>query len=176
MNTAGWKPVDASKAIRFHAIKAASLLVVGAAVSWTDFNFNMLVGGIAAIAVLYGMGQMLFSIRRPWSVIAIHATSAAAAVLLLAASIATRNFQEAQLDARLQPVIGALEAYHQAEGTYPESLKELTPRYLDSVPDCPCHGLLMYSKDGDGFSLTCVTFGFNKRTFDSRWGRWRNWD
>ena len=35
----------------------------------------------------------------------------------------------------LCPILKALEAYNNDNGTYPKNLKILTPKYVDSVPD-----------------------------------------
>jgi hypothetical protein len=64
------------------------------------------------------------------------------------------------------PVIAALASYHQAKGRYPESLKELVPGYVDSIPEevnglaieykpTPTSYSLRFSYEGPGMN-TCV--------------------
>jgi hypothetical protein len=87
---------------------------------------------------------------------------ATGAVLLLALIGSSRVggvMQRHARDVRALQVLDALEAYKKAEGTYPEKLEELVPKYLAEVPR-PGIGLLgneddrfSYSNYGDSYAL-----------------------
>ena len=55
---------------------------------------------------------------------------------------------------RGNPVVGALKLYRADHGRYPQSLQELSPRYLDSIPP-PSWGLKtwIYAAEKGGFDL-----------------------
>lgn len=100
------------------------------------------------------------------------------AVLLVSAPVSC-SIQSRLLELRLQPVIAALKTYRESNGSYPDSLDELVPDYLESVPSCPNRKVVSFTReeaDTAQFSLTCVTFGFNKHTYDSATGAWKDWD
>ena len=89
------------------------------------------------------------------------------------------SVQSRLLELRLQPVIAALKTYRDSNGSYPDSLDELVPDYLESVPSCPDRRDISFTRkeaDTAQFSLTCVTFGFNKHDYDSATGAWKDWD
>jgi hypothetical protein len=100
------------------------------------------------------------------------------AILLVSGPVSC-SIQTRLLELRLQPVIAALKTYRNSNGIYPGSLDELVPDYLQSVPSCPKHKLVFFTRnkaDTTQFGLTCVTFGFNKHTYDSATGAWKDWD
>ncbi|HTY62761.1 MAG TPA: hypothetical protein VMG30_10950 [Acidobacteriota bacterium] len=66
---------------------------------------------------------------------------------------------KAQSEAMLQVTrVGlALKQYKKANGAYPDNLVQLTPSYLDELPEDPCSGnSLLYRKEGGGFLLYSV--------------------
>jgi hypothetical protein len=100
------------------------------------------------------------------------------AILLVSAPVSS-SIQTRLLELRLQPVITALKTYRESNGSYPDSLNKLIPDYLQSVPSCPNHRIAFFTReeaDTAQFSLTCVTFGFNKHTYDSAARTWKDWD
>ncbi len=74
----------------------------------------------------------------------------------------------------LKPTISSLEDYKAKNGSYPSNLKELQPASNSSSTGS--RSGIMYYTDGQAYSLTCVTFGFNKLTYSSSSKTWRNWD
>lgn len=51
----------------------------------------------------------------------------------------------------------ALERHHIARGAYPESLGELIPNYLETLPtDIPAGGVLRYKREGQGYALYSI--------------------
>ena len=52
------------------------------------------------------------------------------------------------------PIINALEQYKSEKGTYPDSLDELVPDYLTSIPTEVNDNPLAYKKNSDSFSLS----------------------
>jgi hypothetical protein len=100
------------------------------------------------------------------------------AVLLVLAPVSC-SVQSRLLEDRLQPIIVALEAYRDVNGSYPRALDGLVPDYMESVPTCPNHKIVYFADKEAGtplFALTCVTFGFNKHTYSAATGSWKDWD
>jgi hypothetical protein len=66
---------------------------------------------------------------------------------------------KAQYEAILQVTRGglALKRYKMANDAYPETLADLTPSFLDTLPKDPCSGNnILYRKEGKGFLLYSV--------------------
>jgi len=99
--------------------------------------------------------------------------------VLLGLSPVSCSVQSRLLEGRLQPVIVALEAYRGVNGSYPNALDALVPDHMESLPTCPNFGITYFTREEAGitrFLLTCVTFGFNKHTYFSATGLWKDWD
>ena len=99
--------------------------------------------------------------------------------ILLGSGPISCSIQSRLLELRLQPVIAALKSYRDINDSYPGSLDELVPDHLKSVPSCPNRRNILFTRkeaDTAQFSLTCVTFGFNKHDYDSATGAWKDWD
>lgn len=75
--------------------------------------------------------------------------------------------------AALEPAIKALEQYQADKGTYPESLEELVPDYLPSVPTEVNDESILYTKMGESYSLAFhyVGPGMNTCTYtpENKW-------
>lgn len=95
---------------------------------------------------------------------------------MLPVGYCTLRIQHYFLDMRLEPLIAAIEAHHKANGRYPATLDDLEL----SPPSCSAVGGLgmrpMYTQSEGSYSLTCMTFGFNHRTYRPAQRRWENWD
>lgn len=85
---------------------------------------------------------------------------------------------------KLAPTITAIENYRRDEGTYPEKLEQLLPKYLTTLPSCFPPGYMPISYDSysqdkfsvkNDFGLTCLTLGFLKATYHPDRG-WYLWD
>ena len=143
-------------------------------------------GGLLAGLVGLGAGWLIFSAPGGWITVAVIATLYALVCMLLAARDSTENqrsglfrlaagalllvaiFGSSRIAATLQrvardqtalDVLVALEAYKQARGTYPETLDELVPDYVEEVPR-PAIGVIRdeddrfaYSNYGDSYAL-----------------------
>lgn len=72
------------------------------------------------------------------------------------------------------PIITALEQYKVKCGNYPEKLESV------ASPQCSActSGKFYYSSRDkrEQYRLTCVTFGFNKHTYQSETQKWTDWD
>ncbi len=156
---------------------AGSLLAVASA---TGFNAAMIAGFVAVPLALLAFvsaakkwdGYTRKSIPQRVGLMVIGA-------ILLVSEPVSCSVQSRLLELRLQPVIAALETYRDINDSYPGSLNELIPDHLQSVPSCPKHKLVFFTRnkaDTTQFGLTCVTFGFNKHTYDSATGAWKDWD
>lgn len=71
------------------------------------------------------------------------------------------------------PVIAALESYYGTEGSYPQSLEELSPNYLTDLPIQEDGSDLDYTAEGSSYSLGFhyTNLGFNECTYrpESGW-------
>lgn len=56
--------------------------------------------------------------------------------------------------AALDPVVQALEKYHAEKGSYPESLDELVPDCISSIPTEVNDESIYYAKSGESYSLS----------------------
>ena len=57
------------------------------------------------------------------------------------------------------PIIEALEKYLSDKGTYPETLEELIPDYIDTIPAEVNENPIAYQKAEDGYSLSFYYIG-----------------
>lgn len=80
-----------------------------------------------------------------------------ACVIGFAGGIAVSKIQINLSKKTAEPIIAALEEYKENTGSYPESLKELTPLYIDRIPtsqmawfDEPYY----YKKEGNNYELS----------------------
>jgi len=156
---------------------AGSLLVVASA---TGFNAAMIAGFVAAPLALLAFvsaagkwdGYTRKSLQQRVALMIIGA------ILLVSGPISC-SVQSRLLELRLQPVIAALKTYRDSNDSYPGSLDELVPDHLKSVPSCPNRKIASFTRkeaDTTQFELTCVTFGFNKHTYNPAAGVWKDWD
>ncbi|MCI5207896.1 MAG: hypothetical protein D3910_03705 [Candidatus Electrothrix sp. ATG2] len=163
---------------RTYKVAIAGLFLVLA--SATGFNAAMIAEFIAAPLALLAF----VSAAKKWGGYTRQSMHLRAGLLIIGAILLVSgpvscSIQTRLLELRLQPVIAALKTYHESNGSYPGSLDELVPDYLQSVPSCPKHKLVFFTRnkaDTTQFGLSCVTFGFNKHTYDSATGAWKDWD
>ncbi len=166
--------------LRRRTRKIALTGVVLVFISAVGFNAAMLVGFVAVPLALHAFvsaarksdGYTRASTRWRAGLMVIGA------VLLVLAPVSC-SVQSRLLEVRLQPIIVALEAYRDVNGSYPGAIDVLVPEYMESIPTCPNFGVLYFPRDEDGtttFALTCVTFGINKHTYFSATGSWKDWD
>ena len=97
--------------------------------------------------------------------------------IILAINISSKK---ESIESSFNPVIGALERYKSANGSYPEKLEALVPEYLTELPCCPGSskpgaGYYLDGKSGD-YVLGCYTFMFSKRLYNSQTKRWKSED
>ncbi len=90
---------------------------------------------LCVLAVLIAAGAVPFFLwKRNWPEL-----RSAAAIILLAIATLAAVFYTLYLHQRLgeangQRIVDAVEAYHKAQGTYPDSLEALIPAYLPTIP------------------------------------------
>lgn len=154
------------------------------AASLSGFNGAFTAGIGAVVALLVPLGNASTT-KRSW-------TDSAAIYGLLGAlgfSVVTCHGNFGRLERDLQPTIDALEAYEAANGEYPESLDDLVPVHLRTLPQsryCVIHHEGIYSlphtpPDADDpharpYHFGCVTFGFYKYSYDVDLQQWYGWD
>ncbi len=172
------RPIQGQLGRRTHRIALAGAVL--ALISAVGFNAAMIVGYVAVPLALLAF----VSAVRKWDGYTRASTywrvglMAIGAVLLVLAPVSC-SLQSRLLDVRLQPIIVALDAYRDVNGSYPRAIDALVPGYMESIPTCPNNRILYFGPEEAGttkFALTCVTFGFNKHTYDSARGSWEDWD
>jgi len=60
--------------------------------------------------------------------------------------------------AKYSPIVNALELYKNDNGQYPSSLNQLTPKYLDHLPDLSNHKL-SYINNENSYELRFTYYG-----------------
>lgn len=108
---------------------------------------------------------------------AVKALGVLGALLLLFVGPASCAIQTRMLEARLEPVIFALETYRLAHGQYPKKLSELNPAVnARCSPSSPRQAHYSATNGDTEFLLMCVNFGMNKHTYSSATQKWRGRD
>jgi len=156
-------------------VAAGALAVLGA----LGFNPNMMVSLVAVPAFLAALLSLIRNLFHGPAAIRNRGLILLAMTLLLAVNLAECRTRTWLLERHLAPVISGLEAYRKAKGFYPDRVDAIVPEFLQGMPRCSEHRPVLYLKNRkgpDGFDLTCVTFGFNKHSYDSVAGAWRDWD
>ena len=74
-------------------------------------------------------------------------------ILLMTGHYGVQSACYAQTRRRAEPVLTALASYYGENGTYPQTLKEITPAYLEHLPEPGCRWLQAYPDHRDGFEL-----------------------
>jgi hypothetical protein len=116
------------------------------------------------------------SIQRPgWGLALVRAAIPA---LTLGLVLGNNVFQQQTAKANAASIVAACQEFHAANGKFPETLDELVPRYLPSVPrakHCLVFGEFLYiDRGGDApvvMWYTIPVFGKNFYDFENR--RWR---
>jgi hypothetical protein len=135
--------------------------------------FTLSVALLGAIGVLYG----LLLRRRGW-------LGVGALLILvppLAAFSASRlaRYQEEISFARGDRIVAALASYHEASGSYPETLSELVPGYLAALPESAMgvvrrvpfsYRKAVYADEGYSLSFPAPAWMVCHRTARSSWG------
>ncbi len=144
-----------------------------AALSFIDINYAFLLG-FFAIPTSIGLlvkGIKHFSLL---SMLSKLLTFFGCFILLVASPVGC-SFHTNQTKSDLQSLILNLDAHKKTHGTYPSKLSGLKQK----APQCysPKRDVLyLYDKDGNEFMLICVTFAFNKLSYNSRTKVWSNHD
>lgn len=108
---------------------------------------------VASVGVL--STPLVFLMRRERLPRHLRRTGRRLAFLLLATVLVTLNFRMA--DARLQRLVTAVHAYHEANGAFPPDLAALAPAHIERIPRAT-FWLTMnrFRWDGENGLLTCV--------------------
>ena len=71
-------------------------------------------------------------------------------------------------------VAAALSAFKRDQGSYPDTLDKLVPKYIPAVAKCPGGASLGYVASAGEYTLSCarVVFKYLPYTYDSRSRRW----
>ena len=98
---------------------------------------------------------------------------------LLIGYIAIEIYSEDQkerliVETRGSQMISALAAHRRDNGTYPETLDKLVPKYILTVGKCPGGAPIAYAVSGGEYSLSCqnVVFQYKPYIYSSRSRSW----
>jgi hypothetical protein len=78
------------------------------------------------------------------------------------------------VETRGTQMVSALSAFKRDQGSYPDALDKLVPKYVLAVAKCPGGGPIGYISSAGEYTLTCahVVFKYSPYTYDSRSKRW----
>ena len=114
------------------------------------------------------------AIQRPGWIIAAIRIAVPAFTLWLAVTNEAYQYQVGE--ANSQRIIAACEDFHAANGKYPESLDDLVPRYLPSVPRakyCLQQGEFVYwPREGHPVLMWYVVPPYGRKSYDFEKRRW----
>jgi hypothetical protein len=92
-----------------------------------------------------------------------------APVIAIILAVVNSNLQIAHAKASAPRIIQACEQYHNDNGTYPEKLSDLVPRYLNSIPTakyCCLYGDFMYWGPPNSILTWTEVPPFGRRVYD----------
>jgi hypothetical protein len=94
--------------------------------------------------------------------------------------MANDAFQRGIAEANAQRIIAACEQFHATEGEFPQTLGDLVPQYLPSVPRakyCLTYGSFLYlTRGGEPLLVWCVVPPYGRRNYDFKTRRWNYLD
>ena len=78
------------------------------------------------------------------------------------------------VETRGTQIVSALSAFRREQGSYPDTLDKLVPRYAVAVGKCPADVPMTYVPSGGEYMLSCprVVFKYLPYSYDSRSRRW----
>ena len=78
------------------------------------------------------------------------------------------------VESRGVQMAAALSAFKREQGTYPDALDRLVPKYAPAVAKCPGGAPMGYATASGEYTLSCaqVVFKYLPYTYDSRSRRW----
>lgn len=133
--------------------------------------FTLLVGFISLV-------RLLGSSHKAYSVKLERATLLIACICFAAIQFWLLNTSTRRLEERTAPAIAALEKYKADNGNYPDRLEALTPKYLQSLPECKMLLSKMWYQKLDeekGYRLICKTgVEWGYYAYDSNLKQWKN--
>lgn len=145
-----------------------SILVFWDVVITGSFLFSLLI-----CPIWFVVAVVLVIVRRPNWVVALTRIQMPLFTLVLVFANNSLQTRVARINAAR--VVEACEQYHEANGTYPESLDELVPRYLSSVPRakyCLSWGEIRYWGPPINFLDWVEVPPFGRRTYAFERGEW----
>jgi hypothetical protein len=80
----------------------------------------------------------------------------------------------AMTEARGMQAVVALSAYKRDQGSYPDELAKLVPKYAPAAPKCPSGAPMEYRASAGEYALSClhVVFRYLPYNYDSRSKSW----
>ena len=147
------------------AVVAATLAVIGPNAAFT-------IGFVAIPSALVACGRRIFDHDKRSLKMRLVAYGGCALLAISGPGGCALNAFRVERTA--EPIISALEQYRLKNGFYPEKLEAV------ASPQCSActSGKFYYSSRDkrEQYRLTCVTFGFNKHTYQSENRKWIDWD
>ncbi|MCP3103462.1 hypothetical protein LZ198_31720 [Myxococcus sp. K15C18031901] len=171
-------------------VAVGTLLGVGAMtlMGHLSFNFVLLAPFIAVVCVLLLLVMVVlgvFPVRRRIAFTPL-AILLAGMALTCVGMVRGMYWRFDRVEREFAPLIASLEAYRAEKGTYPETVEELVPTRIATLPTCdlqggtsepPSHRDSGYHRYSDGkYIITCYTVVFWKYSYDSKEKYWYGWD
>ncbi len=193
------EPKDFNAYLHGRRIAIGSVIVLLAAIGLvghlypidTNFLFLLMVGPV----VIYGgyaLVQVIKNLVKPVSLAKRldNVLKLGVSVIFIVMFVSVLDASVRVTEAKMKPIIAALDEYHGAYGDYPEcpnpappvpwtdcnSLKMLIPEYLARVPSCQQGWMSYWTHEDDSYTLACHYFMFTKLAYDSGTGRWYSYD
>ena len=101
------------------------------------------------------------------------------AIVLVVAYIVMNLYGEGlkdmvMIETRGVQAVAALSAFKRDQGSYPDVLDKLVPRYIPAAPRCPGGSLMEYRPSAGEYALSCarVVFKYLPYTYESRSRSW----
>lgn len=147
------------------AVIAAVLAVIGP-------NAAMTIGFVAIPTALVACGRRIFDKEKRSLKMRFIAYGGCALLAISGPGGCVLNTFRVERTAA--PIITALEQYKVKHGNYPEKLESVASAQCSACSS----GKFFYSSQDkrDEYSLTSVTYGFNKHAYDSKTRKWVDWD
>jgi hypothetical protein len=141
--------------------------------SWTDVNHAFMLSFLMVpLAIYAAIHKFRDGFSRP---LARRFLTYFGCLLLLVSGPSGCAFATHKTEESMSPVIAALERFRDVNGNYPANLELLKTE----IPNCYSpkrKPLYVALASGKKFDLTCMTFAFNKHTYESNSKTWRDWD
>lgn len=154
--------------------KLLVIAIIAAILSMVGANSAFMIGIIGVPSAFVAIGRRLFDTQKRDMKMKIVAYGGC--ILLFVSGPGGCAINTYRVEKAAEPIIQALEQLRNKNGIYPKK-EEVEPLLLSK--SYPCTGGRFYYlqlQEGADYDLTCVTFGFNKHSYQRSRKQWKDWD